>query len=356
MTSHIIDSIDAIAPAATVASPDRLQLRKRRVTFRGSMVYAANGERPTFHLNNTLITDAHFTEVVDSAHPPDQWRREEWVFQHSMDDTSWNERGVVELEIRHGAEILARRCWRIPRRRMSQKSPLLLFLHLPKCGGTSVRVQLQSYPGVINLQALYPEEYTDCSTAHTALFVKREADVVIGHFKFGIHEHIDRPARYVTILRDPYEFVVSQYFFAKSVLRIPEFVSCDTISDAIRIAPQCFDNIMTRWLADVRDSKHVTQGDLERACHNLDAHFDYIGFTDSMPEACLAFGRYFGLPFGHEWHNQTPPSTERSQLESSDWRATIKESILYDLQLFQHAKRHTPWFDKTDSIGNGSCS
>jgi hypothetical protein len=39
---------------------------------------------------------------------------------------------------------------------------------------------------------------------------------VVGHFPFGIHEFIDGPYRYVTILRHPLDRIVSLYYHIKT--------------------------------------------------------------------------------------------------------------------------------------------
>ena len=38
-----------------------------------------------------------------------------------------------------------------------------------------------------------------------------------GHVPFGVHRVFDRPARYITVLRNPVERVVSSFYFQKQI-------------------------------------------------------------------------------------------------------------------------------------------
>jgi hypothetical protein len=103
-----------------------------------------------------------------------------------------------------------------------------LFLHIPKCAGTSFTklVYLQYYdpqgpehPDDDFPQGIYyiPDRQflkaRSPQVADRALPILRDPQLraVAGHFCFGLHELIPRPAGYLTLLRDPLERVVSLY-------------------------------------------------------------------------------------------------------------------------------------------------
>ena len=103
----------------------------------------------------------------------------------------------------------------------------LVFLHIPKCAGTSTKSALRSVYGdrVFNL-AKYPSE--DFARRKYRTFMKRfggRPEVVTGHIEYGIHEMIALDdVVYVTLLRDPIERCVSHWvhWMVRGRARYPE--------------------------------------------------------------------------------------------------------------------------------------
>lgn len=99
----------------------------------------------------------------------------------------------------------------------------LIFIHMPKTAGTSVRRIFERwFPG-----ALYPH-YFDQATVRRpprrdleVLQTDHGPVVLYGHFNqargFGIPEYYPQAKQFVTILRDPFDMHVSRYFYAKAV-------------------------------------------------------------------------------------------------------------------------------------------
>ena len=102
-----------------------------------------------------------------------------------------------------------------------EKSPVRIFLHLPKASGSLVRRVLEqwcahnnkkcfaAYSGqmagfVRNIRALTPTE-------------RNNIDMIFGHIPFGIHDFLNlkRPVEYFTILRDPVKQAVSAFHYMR---------------------------------------------------------------------------------------------------------------------------------------------
>lgn len=133
--------------------------------------------------------------------------------------------------------------------------PLWIFLHIPKCGGTTFKAHVERY---IPLEEQFFEfsnwgkeyraergfpEFADRSAEERA-----KARVLAGHnLGFGIHHLVpgNRPVRYFSVLRDPAERCVSLYNFRWSRGSITTDFDC-WYNDWYR--PQQ-SNFQTRFLA-----------------------------------------------------------------------------------------------------------
>jgi len=172
-------------------------------------------------------------------------------------------------------------------------APVVLFLHIPKAGGSTLGEYVYNQCCAPNANAddplsagvayleygfLKPDELV--VPEHVVnLLGRRDLRAVIGHFWFGLHEHVARPCRYITLLRDPLERVVSLYYFAKlqDTMSLEEFARNPPFREV--------ENDQTRRIAGVNPLVgECTQAMLNLARENLLRHFDVVGTTERMDE------------------------------------------------------------------------
>src|ERR1700678_704934 len=99
-------------------------------------------------------------------------------------------------------------------------SPSNIFFHLPKTGG-------QTFHNLISREYRHEQVLTThCGLLTPAVWehftqgVKRFRQLpryraITGHMKFGIHEMLPGPSRYVTFLRDPVKRFASYYYMLR---------------------------------------------------------------------------------------------------------------------------------------------
>ena len=172
-------------------------------------------------------------------------------------------------------------------------APVVLFLHVPKAGGSTLGEYVYNQcrapesradglleAGVAYLDYGFIKEPELAVPEHVqSLLGRRDLRAVIGHFWFGLHEYVARPSLYVTLLRDPVERVVSLYYYAKlhETMSLEEFARTPPFKEV--------DNDQTRRIAGVNPPVGgCTRATLDAARANLRGHFAVVGVTERMEE------------------------------------------------------------------------
>lgn len=186
----------------------------------------------------------------------------------------------------------------------SPVSTPLVFLHIPKTGGTTLREILKREFDPARTLTLASDSEAEWDRFWAMEQGERdEFDLVVGHTPFGLHEGLRPGARYVAMLRDPVERVISHYRFIRSRPNheLYEQVNALTLAQyaASQVTPE-LDNGQVRLLSGLGSGPttagtETSREHLEQALANLDQHFLHVGsserFDDSIAALTVALGR-----------------------------------------------------------------
>jgi hypothetical protein len=201
---------------------------------------------------------------------------------------------------------------------------LPVFLHIPKTAGTAMRSVIEKNVPPPKRIEIYR---VGAKTLAEALWEQRHkvesAEIVTGHIERRVHEFIDRPVRYFTILRDPIERVVSLYKYIKvdfdkhplhAKFRSGEM----TFDQWIRQRPRMASNVQTKMVSGLAtEYEPATPYMLPaaiRALHDMAAVGVQERFNSSVDAICQALG----------W---TPVYENRNRSSLDNWTFIEAEGI-----------------------------
>lgn len=232
----------------------------------------------------------------------------------------------------------------------------LIYLHVPKCGGSTLNNLLKrNVPG----SARYYVTPQDVATSRRELAAlpddeKRQIRLLHGHLSYGWHEHLPQEAVYFTVLRDPVARVVSHYnyvrfrtdhsHYLRDAVQREEMSLADYVTSGVCDEAN---NGQVRLLSGVEDIVQVPYGPskveygtndealLEQALANIDRHFAMIGVQERFDESILLMGSKLGFThlayeptnIGHHHYTKRTPTP--------DDVALIKRYNQLDLALYQ---------------------
>jgi hypothetical protein len=186
----------------------------------------------------------------------------------------------------------------------------IIFLHIPKTAGTSIR-------SVFNV--LYPCSYLkkllrigsrgaileiydtsfDKNGAKSKLinnipvFTSSKTKLLIGHFNYGVHESISKSYEYVTFLRDPIKRIISFYNYVKENKKhhlnrvFNDFSLEQLLDEEVTIE---FDNLQIRFLCNnglnIPYGK-ITIENLNEAKRNIENRIAVFGIVERFDESLL---------------------------------------------------------------------
>jgi hypothetical protein len=220
----------------------------------------------------------------------------------------------------------------------------IIYVHLPKCGGTTFnRIIEWEYPP-LQVFSVDPAFFRWSYRRLLGWSQDRLARIKVfkGHMPFGLHKSLARPATYITVLRDPIDRAISQYYFplAHKLQRRHRQVKNLTLEEYVQRTP--YKNVQTKMLSGLDHGYDFLAGEcsaeeLELAKLNLSARFSLVGLTERFDESLALAKIEFGWRINqYADFNVTPHRPKKDQITPLV-RELITEQNRFDVELYAYA-------------------
>jgi hypothetical protein len=177
--------------------------------------------------------------------------------------------------------------------------PQVVFLHIPKCAGTTINRHFKSnFGGARSGHTVMLDSYVGNAREAGVLDQARSAQYVAGHFGWSAMSGLGERAFTFTVLRDPFERLQALYRFARKPRRIrhPAFARLASAAARMDFTAFCLhdacdvrayvDNAITRTLAhDYYPYRSTSLADVRLATAHLRT-FDLVLQTATL-SSCL---------------------------------------------------------------------
>jgi hypothetical protein len=224
----------------------------------------------------------------------------------------------------------------------------LVFVHVPKAAGSTFTAILRHhYPGAafdggINVFQRFEQAIPRLETAAT----RPDLRAISAEVTFGLADRYLPDARYVTILREPVERTLSQFWFFRAGrgagLISPQLGPPQpnlTVAEALE-AGYLLDNLQTRLVCGIVSPSDPLPADaLERAQQTLAQRFFRVGTTERFDAFLALVNVELGWPTVPYRRTQVNPDNRGRETLGADDLRLVEDANTLDRQLYGFARQ-----------------
>jgi hypothetical protein len=218
---------------------------------------------------------------------------------------------------------------------MASAPKLLLFVHVPKASGSTIRSIISRNYTTPGTRAAFDEWH---QVDFRELAQSDSLRLIIGHFRFGMHFGLKRPVSYFSVVRNPIDRTISDYFYAyhDPAHRLREQVTSGklTLSDFLVTTDRV---ALIRQLTGLEDHKLQRQEgvaeEIVAKCYSL------VGISERFDETALLLAHL------NDWDPPLYILKNKTKLapEIADLRKKLRAELPADV--VNHFRRDVAFYD-----------
>ncbi len=220
----------------------------------------------------------------------------------------------------------------------------LIFLHIPKAGGSTLRALLHKQYEASATYKIESDINGDILRFQSMPAAERKRiKLITGHMAFGLHSSLPGAA-YITLLRKPESKVLSEFRFIKqnpyhvlhesvSKMSLSDYLDCGLSSQINNGQTRLIAGVCKEGLNAVPGNRELTKGDFEQALINLRDHFIHPGTLEYYDETILLWAQYFG--WNKPFYLRENVTAGQFKAPTSAEREKIAKLNQWDIKLYQ---------------------
>jgi hypothetical protein len=228
------------------------------------------------------------------------------------------------------------------RAKLSPSDAVLIFIHLYKTGGTTLNRIIEWEYKLSRICSVEPT-WQRWSYQRIRRWPRRRLarmDVFKGHMPFGLHSLLPGPANYITVLREPVERAISDYYFARRFKPHRHHRAAHRLTLEEYFIQKHEHNLQSRILAGPNSHELFPSlcdaAVLAAAKENLARQFIVVGLTERFDETLALLKVVLGWRVKRYRSFRVADNRIPKQLVAPATLALIQEWERFDLALYDY--------------------
>ena len=179
-------------------------------------------------------------------------------------------------------------------------SKILIFPHIPKTAGTTLRSVILSQYSKEKVYLLKVSQTPLEAAQKISEDDQKRVHCYIGHMPYGLHQYLSKPAIYITLIREPVDRIISMYYFIREepAHRLHnELLSKDMSLEDFVLSRNCPRNEQVKKIAGsmAGSAKEI----MDWAYQNISNQFLAVGTQENFDDFLQVLQKILG------WKNQS---------------------------------------------------